>query len=317
MAEIGYALSSEEHGPRALVEYARRGEAAGFRSVFISDHYHPWLESQGESPFVWSVIGAIAATTELRIVTGVTCPTIRIHPAILAQAAATSSLLAGGRFALGVGSGEALNEHILGDRWPPADVRLEMLEEAVEVMRTLWEGKEVTHRGRYYTVENARLYSCPPEPPPVLVSGFGAKSTALAARIGEGFISTAPDSGPVTKYRQLGGQGPAVAGMKVCWAEDEASAIKLAHDRWRSTGVPGELSQELPVPAHFEQASQHVTPEMVAAKISCGPDPERHAASIQRYLDAGYDEVYVTQIGEDQAGFLEAFTEQIRPLLAA
>jgi len=317
MAEIGYALSSEEHGPRDLVEYARRGEAAGFRSVFISDHYHPWLESQGESPFVWSVIGAIAATTELRIVTGVTCPTIRIHPAILAQAAATSSLLAGGRFAMGVGSGEALNEHILGDRWPPADVRLEMLEEAVEVMRTLWEGKEVTYRGRYYTVENARVYSCPPEPPPVLVSGFGAKSTALAARIGEGFISTAPDSGPVTKYRQLGGQGPAVAGMKVCWAEDEASAVKLAHDRWRSTGVPGELSQELPVPAHFEQASQHVTPEMVAAKISCGPDPERHAASIQRYLDAGYDEVYVTQIGEDQAGFLEAFTEQIRPLLAA
>lgn len=263
------------------------------------------------------MIGAVAATTQLRIVTGVTCPTIRIHPAILAQAAATSSLLAEGKFALGVGSGEALNEHILGDRWPPADTRLEMLEEPVEVMRALWKGKEVTHRGRYYTVENARIYSCPPEPPPVLVSGFGSKSTAVAARVGEGFISTAPDSQPVTTYRQLGGQGPAVAGMKLCWAEDENTAVKLAHDRWRSAGIPGELSQELPVPAHFEQASQHVTPEMVAAKISCGPDPQRHADSIRRYLDAGYDEVYVTQIGEDQAGFLKAFAEQIRPLLAA
>src|SRR6478672_8382695 len=180
MAEIGYFLSSEEHGPAELVHQARLASDAGIGSVWISDHFHPWLDEQGESPFVWSVIGAIAATTPLAVTTAVTCPTIRIHPAIIAQAAATAALLLDGRFELGVGSGENLNEHILGDRWPITDERLDMLEEAVAVMRELWTGEEVTHRGPHYCVENARIYSRPDVPPKVLVSGFGPKSTSLA-----------------------------------------------------------------------------------------------------------------------------------------
>ena len=170
MAEIGAFLSSEEHGPAALVAQAKLAEEAGMRSIFISDHFHPWIDRQGESPFVWSVIGAISASTSHKVTTGVTCPTVRIHPAILAQAAATSQLLLDGKFVFGVGSGEALNEHILGHRWPPIATRLEMLEEAVGVIRKLWEGTLVTHYGRYYTVETARLYSLPDSPPPILVS---------------------------------------------------------------------------------------------------------------------------------------------------
>ena len=315
MPEIGLFLSSEEHGPQALVRYARMGEEAGFRSAFISDHYHPWLERQGESPFVWSVIGAMAGTTRLRVMTGVTCPTVRIHPAVIAQAAATSMLLLEGRFSLGVGSGEALNEHILGDRWPPADARLEMLEEAVDVMRKLWRGDFVTHHGGHYTVENARIYSCPDEPPPVLVSAFGPKATKVAARIGDGFVTTAPDPDAVSAYRDEGGRGPAVACVKVCWGRDESAVRKLAHDLWRTTGVPGELSQELPMPAHFEQAAQNVTEEMVAEKIACGPDPERHVSVLRKYLDAGFDEVYVSQIGEDQAGFFDFYFSEVAPRL--
>lgn len=315
MPEVGLFLSSEEHGPRQLVDYARLGEQAGMTSVFISDHYHPWTERQGESPFVWSVIGGIAATTKVRIVTGVTCPTVRMHPAVVAQAAATSALMALGRFRLGVGSGEALNEHILGDRWPSADVRLEMLEEAVEVMRELWRGQFTSHRGRHYTVENAKIYSCPDEPPPVLISGFGPKAIALAGRIGDGFVTTSPSADDISAYRKAGGKGPAVAALKACWGPDEAAARKLAFDIWPTTGVPGELSQELPMPAHFEQAAQNVSEEMVAEKIPCGPDPERHVAAFRQYLDAGFDEVYVSQIGDDQSGYLDFFFREVKPRL--
>ena len=182
MAEIGLFLSSEEHGPMALLAQAHQAEEAGLRSVFVSDHFHPWLDRQGESPFVWSIIGGIAATTKLKVTTGVTCPTVRIHPAIIAQAAATSQLLLDGRFVLGVGSGEALNEHILGHRWPLTETRHEMLEEAIDIIRRLWQGDTVTHHGRHYTVENARIFSRPETPPPVVVSSFGPEATAMAAR---------------------------------------------------------------------------------------------------------------------------------------
>src|SRR3954453_11319366 len=182
--EFGYFLSSEEYGPRDLVDQAVRAETAGWKELLISDHFHPWVEQQGHSPFVWGVIGAIAgATDEVTVTTGVTCPTVRTHPAVIAQAAATASLLLDGRFRFGVGSGENLNEHILGDDWPETDVRLEMLEEAVEVIRALWQGQQVSHRGTHYTVRNARLYDAPTEPPAVIVSGFGPKSASLAGRI--------------------------------------------------------------------------------------------------------------------------------------
>jgi G6PDH family F420-dependent oxidoreductase len=316
MAEIGYFLSSEEHGPAELVRQAQQAEQAGMRSVWISDHYHPWNDNQGQSPFVWSVIGGIAATTRLRVTTAVTCPTVRIHPAIVAQAAATAALLLPGRFLLGVGTGENLNEHVLGDRWPRVDVRLDMLEEAVEVMRKLWEGKLTSHDGRHYQVENARVYSLPQEPPPVLVSALGPKAVSLAARIGDGYISTQPDREALESYRSQGGKGPKQGGLKVCWAEDEAAARRTAFELWPNTLVPGQLSQELALPSHFEQASQLVTEDKLAEVIACGPDPERHLESIRQYLDAGFDEVYVSQIGKDQAGFFEFYRRELAPRLS-
>jgi G6PDH family F420-dependent oxidoreductase len=214
MTEYGVFLSSEELAPGAMIDAARYAETVGVESLFISDHFHPWLESQGQSPFVWSVLGAIAASTNQRIMTGVTCPTIRIHPAILAQATATTQLIAEGRFRFGVGSGENLNEHILGHRWPPVATRLEMLEEAIEVIRLLWRGDYVTHHGRYYTVENARIFSLPAEPPPVLVSGFGPEATSVAARVGDGYVSTTPEHDLVDRYRREGGKGPTVAARR-------------------------------------------------------------------------------------------------------
>src|SRR5438132_7908055 len=254
MAEVGIFLSSEEHGPNALVEGAQLAERAGWRKALISDHFHPWIDRQGESPFVWSVIAAIGATTGLEVTTGVTCPTVRTHPAIIAHAAATSTLICKGRFRLGVGSGENLNEHILGDRWPSADERLDMLEEAVEIMREMWKGEIYTHDGEHYVVVNARIYSCPERPPPVLVSGFGPKAVSLAARVGDGYVNTSPAAELLEQYRHEGGTGPKIAAVKVCWGEDEAMARKLAFELWPTTGVSGELSQELPMPAHFEQA---------------------------------------------------------------
>jgi G6PDH family F420-dependent oxidoreductase len=312
MAEIGLFLSSEEHAPKELVAQAQQGEAAGFRSVFISDHFHPWIDEQGESPFVWSVIGAISSTTELKVTTGVTCPILRIHPVIIAQAAATSSLLLDGRFVLGVGTGEALNEHILGDRWPPIATRLQMLEESVAIMRMLWQGEMTTHQGDYYTVQNARIYSCPTTPPPVVVSAFGPAALHVAARIGNGLVTTKPDAAMVAIYRAQGGTGPAIAAMKVCWDTDEDRARKQAYKLWPTEGVPGQLSQELSMPAYFEQAASIVTEEMVADAVPCGPDPERHAQAISAYLEAGFDELYINQIGPNQAGFIEFFEKEIR-----
>jgi G6PDH family F420-dependent oxidoreductase len=317
MTEFGYFLSSEEHGPDELVRQAQQAEQAGFRSVWISDHYHPWNDRQGHSPFVWSVIGGIAATTRLRVTTAVTCPAVRIHPAVLAQAAATAALMLPGRFLFGVGSGENLNEHILGARWPRVEVRLEMLEEAVEVMRKLWKGKLTSHDGRFYQVENARIYSLPDEPPPVLMSALGQKSVSLAARVADGLISTQPDRESLERYAAEGGKGPRQGGLKVCWGRDEQAARKTAFELWPNNLLPGQLAQELALPSHFDQATQLVTEDEVAELIPCGPDPERHLASIRQYLDAGFDEVYVSQIGDDQAGFFDFWRRELAPRLGA
>ncbi len=315
MSEIGYFLSSEEHGPSDLVAYARQAEEAGFTSAWVSDHFHPWNDQQGQSPFVWSVIGGIGATTRLRLTTAVTCPTMRIHPAVIAQAAATSAVMMPGRFLLGVGTGENLNEHILGQHWPPTAIRLEMLEEAVEVMRRLWTGEITTHEGKHYRVENARIYSVPEQPPPVLVSAFGPKAADVAARIADGLVSTSPDAETVERYRSQGGSGPAQAGIKVCWAADEAAARRTAHQLWANSGLPGQLAQELPMPAHFEQASQLVTEDQIAETIVGGPDPEPYVEMVRTYLDAGFDEVYISQVGKDQAGFFDFYRKELAPRL--
>lgn len=315
MPEVGAFLSSEEHSARALVRQAQMAEAAKMRGVFISDHYHPWIDAQGESPFIWSVIGAVSTATSLRVTTGVTCPIVRMHPAILAQAAATAQSLLEGRFVFGVGSGEALNEHILGDRWPPAAIRLEMLEEAVEVMRALWQGRLVTHHGTHYTVENARLYSLPGTPPPVAISAFGPEAADLAARIGEGFITVRADNDLLEKYRGQGGQGPAIAALKVCWGHDERKARKLAHRLWPTEALEGQIAQELPLPSQFESAAAQVTEAKVAEIVPCGPDPERHVAAITKYLEAGFDRVYINQIGPEQEGFFSFYVHEIEPRL--
>jgi len=315
---IGYFLSCEEFGPRTLVEQARLAQRAGLDRVWISDHYHPWNDQQGESPFVWSVIGALAtATPGLHVTTAVTCPTVRIHPAVIAQAAATSAVLLEGRFRLGVGSGEALNEHILGDHWPEADVRLEMLEEAIEVIRALWSGGQHSHRGRHYTVENARIYTLPDEPPEILVSGFGPKAIDLAARIGDGYCSVMPDAELVERFRAGGGgRKPAQGGTKVCWGPDADECVKIAHRLWPNEALQGELPQVLPTPAHFEQATQLVTEELVAQSVPCGPEVERIVASFQAFADAGFDELYVQQIGPRQEEFFDVLARDVLPRFA-
>jgi coenzyme F420-dependent glucose-6-phosphate dehydrogenase len=316
VVELGYTLSSEEHPPNRLVEIARLAEDAGFGFAVVSDHYHPWIDRQGQSPFVWSVIGGVAHATErIRLGTGVTCPTMRVHPAIVAQAAATSAAMLPGRFFLGVGSGENLNEHVVAPRWPSAAVRLEMLEEAIEVIRELWEGKLVSHRGTHFEVENARLYTLAEQPPPIYVAGSGDKSASLAASQGDGLIGTAPKKEFIQSYRDAGGDGPRYGQLHVCWAEREEQARKTALEVWPNVAIPGELSQELPLPQHFEEAAQTITEEMVAELVPCGPDPETHLAQLRKFVDAGYDHVFVHQIGDDQEQAIDFYRREIMPRL--
>lgn len=312
--EVGYFLSTEEHPPRDLVTLARLADRAGFTRLWISDHYHPWNGEQGQSPFVWSVIGALSEVCRLPVTTAVTCPTMRIHPAVVAQAAATASVMLEGRFALGVGTGEALNEHVLGDRWPTGMERREMLAEAVEVMRRLWAGRNVNHRGTHYQVSDARLYTVPDQPPPVYVSAFGPRSAALAGQLGDGLISVLPDASLVRAFRDSGGVGKvAQAGFKVCYDPDEDEARCTAFRLWGNTWLPGELGQTLPLPRHFEQATALVHEGMADQNAVCGADLSRHVAHLRAFQDAGYDEVYVCQIGPVSEEFFDFYAGQVLP----
>jgi G6PDH family F420-dependent oxidoreductase len=315
---IGYSLSSEELGPKALVHHARLAQEAGFQGLWISDHFHPWNDEQGHSPFVWSAIGAIAqAAPGMKVTTAVTCPTVRLHPAIVAHAAATCAVLLDGRFVLGLGSGEALNEHIFGDPWPRADERLEMLEEAVQVIRTLWQGGVQSHRGYHYRVDNARIYDLPDSLPPIMISAFGPKAIEVAARVGDGFCTTSPEKEAVQEFRRKAGSEKLVAGgAKVCWAEDERKARATVHRLWPNSGLPGELSQILPTPAHFEQASELVAEEMLAEETPCGPDLGPHVEMIESFAEAGFDELYVHQIGGDER-FFEVYANEVLPRFGA
>jgi G6PDH family F420-dependent oxidoreductase len=313
---IGYFLSCEEFGPKDLLAQARLAEEAGFDALWISDHFHPWTDAQGQSPLVWSVIGALSEVCRLPVTTAVTCPTVRIHPAIVAQAAATSAVLHEGRFVLGVGSGEALNEHVLGDPWPSAEVRLDMLEEAVDVMRELWDGGFVNHYGEHYVVENARIYTLPDEPPKVYVSGLGPAAIDLAARIGDGYISTRPDKDGVDRFRSRGGgDKPSQGGFKACYAASEDEGVRIAYERWPNSALPGELSQVLPSPRHFEQASQLVTEDHIREQLACGPDPDKQVERFGQYAEAGFDEVYVNNIGPHQREFFDLYAREVLPQL--
>ncbi len=317
MPAIGYTLSSEEFGAPDLVGQAARAEEAGFEFAVISDHFHPWIDRQGNSPFVWGVLGAISLATEkLRLATGVTCPTTRIHPAIVAQAAATAASQLPERFSLGVGSGENLNEHIVGDRWPPVAERQERLAEAIEVIRLLWRGKLTTHRGRYYTVENARLYSLPDELPPILVAVAGMRSAELAAGAGDGMVGTAPIKETIERFRGGAGQDkPAYGQIHVCWAESEEAARQTALQWWPNGAVSGSHFLELPLPKHFEEAAELLSEEQIGERIVCGPDPQRHQDAIEEFAEAGYDHIYLHQIGPDQEGFFSFCERELLPRL--
>ncbi len=316
-SQIGYTLSSEEHGPQTLVENAVRAEAVGFDFCSISDHFHPWVSAQGHSPFVWSTLGAIAhATDEIDVGVGVTCPTIRMHPAIHAHAVATVADMFDDRFTFGVGTGENLNEHVLGDHWPEHEVRMEMLEEAMVVMDKLWDGGNTSHHGKHYTVENARLYTLPAEKPPVVVSAFGPKAAKMAAEIGDGFWTVGTKEEVLRTYEEAGGEGPKYAQLDVCYAETEEAAVETVYEHWPNTALPGELSQELATPAHFEQATQMVEHEDIkAGPTVTDPDPDAHLESIREALEIGYDHVYVHQIGPDQESFFEFYEEAVLPAL--
>ncbi len=317
MLQLGYWLSSEEHRPNDLVFCAKRAEEVGFDYAQISDHYFPWNDQQGQAPFVWSVMGGVAhVTRNLGLGTGVTCPTFRYHPALIAQAVATIASMIPGRFFFGVGSGELLNEHILGDPWPPASVRLEMLEEAVVIIRMLWEGKLKTYYGNYYTIENAQIYTLPDQLPPIIVAASGNDSAELAGEIGDGLMSTTPNTEAIDHFRQTGGKGkPLYAQVKVCWAEDEQAARKTAYKLWPSSAMPGALGNELAIPEYYEQTAKLVTEDEVAKLIVCGPDPKKHLQEIQKYIDAGFDHIAIHQVGNDQEGFFKFYAENILPKL--
>lgn len=315
MTKIGFTLSSEEQAPATLVEHARAAEGAGFDFLSISDHFHPWVDQQGQSPFVWGVLGAVSEATEkIEVITGVTCPTTRIHPAIVAQAAATAGCQLPGRFSLGVGSGENLNEHILGDRWPSVDVRQERLEEAVGVIRSLWEGGLTSHRGRHYEVENARIYTLPDQIPPILVATAGEQATELAGRVGDGLVGLIPDSSVIADFHEAGGTGkPAYGQIHICWGPDRDEAVDTALKWWPNSGVSGNLFVELPLPSHFEEASSNVDREIISEEIVCGPEPEPIIAEIDKFVEAGYSHVYVHQVGPDRPGFFDFFAREVLP----
>jgi G6PDH family F420-dependent oxidoreductase len=304
--EIGYWLSSEEHAPSELVANAKRAEDAGFSYVLISDHFHPWVNAQGHSPFVWGVIGAIAQATErLRLGTAVTCPLIRMHPVLVAQAAATSALLMEGRFFLGVGTGEALNEHVTGARWPRPDERLDMLDEALEIITKLWRGEYETYRGRHYTVEQARVYDVPDHPPELIVAAAAEQAAKLAAKWGDGMISTSPDREVVDAYKQAGGSEPIYGKVTGCFAASKEDALRIALERQPNTAIGGTISQDLPLPRDFETVAELVRADDLEGAMSLGNDQAVWREGIEQFEEVGFTHLCLHDVSEDQAGFIE------------
>lgn len=312
---LGYTLSCEELPPDELVQNARRAEEVGFPFAGISDHFHPWSEQQGQSAFVYSVIGAISqVTNQMEILVGVNCPIIRYHPAIIAQAAATCSLLLEGRFLLGIGAGENLNEHIVGLGWPPTPIRHEMLIEAIEIMQTLWTGELTNFYGNYYTVEGAKLYTHPHSPIPLIISAYGEHAARLAAKYGDGFISTAPNKQLVKEFEKNGGMGKRkFAQITVCYDQNIERAKKTAYEYWKFTGLPNPLNTELRLPQDFDSASQLVTIDTLAKSIVCGPDIHDYMQQIQTYISAGFTDIYLHQVGPNQEAFFTFAEEELLP----
>jgi G6PDH family F420-dependent oxidoreductase len=317
MVKFGYKLMTEEHGPRALVENAQRAEQAGFDFVSISDHYHPWLESQGHAPFAWSVLGAIAhGTSTIRITTGLTCPIIRYHPAIVAQAAATIAVMSENRFSLALGAGERLNEHVTGARWPSIPERHDMLREAIQICRELWEGGVCNYDGDHFKVDHARIYDLPERPIPIILGVSGPESVALAATYADGIMTTEAEPQLVDDFLNEGGEGPRYAEVSLAYAASDQEGLELARDRFRFSAFDWSVNSELPTVEGFEAASEFVTGEDLADRISAGPRVEPHLKAIRKYVDAGFDHIVLTGIGPDQAGFIDFFERELKAEIA-
>ncbi|MCO6416228.1 TIGR03557 family F420-dependent LLM class oxidoreductase [Siccirubricoccus sp. KC 17139] len=316
MVKLGYKLMAEEHGPADLVRNLQRAEAAGFDLAAISDHISPWVEEQGHSSFAWTVLGAMAqATQRIGLMTAVTCPLFRYHPAIIAQAAATVALLSGDRFTLGLGAGERLNEHVIGTGWPGVLERHARLSEALDILGGLLGGEMTHYEGKYYRLDHAKLYDRPAHPVPLVLAAGGPDAARLAAKKSHGLIATEPRKELVEAYRQAGGSGPCYAEVSLCVAESEAAGQEVAHRyaRWSLTGWP--VMAELPHTESFAAATEHVTPEMVGQQASCGPKAEAHLKSINRFIEAGFDHIILSQIGPDQERFIALFERELAPAL--
>jgi G6PDH family F420-dependent oxidoreductase len=318
MASYGYSLICALYGPNELLEQASRAEEAGFDFITISDHFHPWLRSQHHCPYAWSVLGALAAqTTDVELVSFVTCPTIRYHPAIVAQKAATIATMSGGRFRLGVGAGENLNEHVVGRGWPLAHIRHEMLEEAIEIMRALWAGGYHKHEGKHYTIHDARIFTLPAEPPPVYVAASGSESIALAARAGDGMIATEPRRELTQAFDEAAGAGkPKYGQPAVSVDDDEARARRVAHDLFRFGMSGWKVQSELPNPVNFEAATAYVREDDVAEVVPWGADVDRHVEALEQSTQAGFDRIAIVALG-DTDRFFTFWEQELRPRLEA
>jgi G6PDH family F420-dependent oxidoreductase len=320
MTTFGYTLMTEQTGPRELVKYAVGAEQVGFDFEVMSDHYFPWLSAQGHAPYAWSVLGAVAhATQRVGLMTYVTCPTVRYHPAIVAQKAATVQLLAEGRFTLGLGSGENLNEHVVGKRWPAVQERQEMLREAIEIIRKLHTGDLVDHRGEYFQVDSARIWDLPDEPVEIGVAAGGDRALDTLAPLADHLIATEPDGDLITDWNavdgapRIGAAARAVGQIPICWDPDRDAAIKRAHEQFRWFAGGWTVNADLPTTAGFAGATQYVRPEDVAASIPCGPDLDAIVESVKPFWEAGFTDVALVQVGgETQEQFLD---EVAGPLL--
>jgi coenzyme F420-dependent glucose-6-phosphate dehydrogenase len=313
--ELGYWLSSEEHAPRDLVRHAELAEASGFATAMISDHLVPWVPQQAQSGFVWSVLGAIAtATRELRVGTGVSAPIHRMHPLVLAHAAATIETLMPGRFFLGLGTGERLNESAMGQHWPRPAERRSMLREAIEIIRSLWSGDVVTRTGDHFTLERAQLFSLPAVPPPIVLAASGAGVARLAGEAGDGLLSATADPSLVDAFEAAGGRGrPRMLQLHVCWARDDDEAREAVRRWWPNGGVPGSLLAELARPSDFEDLAARLDDVPIQEAVVSGPDPKGYLAAIDRAVGAGYRTIYLHQVGPDQEGFFEFYRSELRP----
>ncbi|PWD52286.1 LLM class F420-dependent oxidoreductase [Serinibacter arcticus] len=313
---FGYTLMTEQSGPRELVRYAAAAEALGFDFEVSSDHYSPWLTEQGHSPYAWAVLGAVSQVTErVELMTYVTCPTIRYHPAVVAQKAATLQLLSDGRFTLGLGSGENLNEHVVGEGWPSVAVRQDMLEEAVEIIRELHTGELVTYDGEYFRVDSARIWDRPEQEIPIALAVSGDASIERFAPLGDHLITTEPSADLVSAWdaRHPGGASRKIGQVPISWDPDRDVAVRRAHEQFRWSSGGWSVNADLPTPAGFAGASQFVRPQDVAESVACGPDLDELAASVRPYLEAGFTDVAIVQVGDEaQQRFLD---EAAGPLL--